>query len=481
MNMKVLYLLSRHMLGASKQSVDHSIAGTDLDDVDVGPLMPLPRRALNTVRYFRSLFQVRRRLEEFVTPAPSYDIPLSPDAKAAYQNIQAALPLMYEAAAVHCHTSALSTALHGILFMLLSNGRPATAEHQATVSRLLAYVDPTHPDVEQSSLGLSRAIDRLTAAIAANPADANRFAVWSADKALAWLRDASDVATRQAFDGLLRDHGHRCAREGELREPNWGEDPRPLIKSVQGILASSGAGLPLRKREADSQLPSMPFVKRWVAKRLVVMTREAVVMRERSKSHAIRAMRAFRPAYLSLAALLVESKVLPDKDIIFFLTHEELGQLVDSSDPSLVRRALRRRRLHPRMMALKFRRSSMGKPVAIEEDQGADSAIDEMRGTPVSRGVVVGPARVARTVAEAELIEPGEILVVPSTDIGWAPYFLRAAGLASEIGGTISHGAVVARESGVPTIVNLPGITRRFRTGDKLQLDGDTGELRRLA
>lgn len=480
MNMKALYVLSRYVLGASKQSVDHSLAGMDLEDVEVGPLQPLPRRALNTMRYFRSLLHVRRKLEEFVQRGLSYDIVRSPNAKQAYQNIQNALPLMYEAAAVHCHTSALSTALNGILMVLLTHGQPATAEHQATVSRLLAHVDPTHPDVAQSSLGLSRAIDRLTAAIAASPADAARFATFSADEALAWVRDAGDATMRRAFEDLLRDHGHRCAREGELREPDWREDPRPLIRSVQGILALSGAGFPLRPREADAKLPAMPLAKGWVVERIVAMTREAVVMRERSKSHAIRAMRAFRPAYVALAALLVESNSLPDTDVIFFFTHEELGRFVETGDPSLVRRALRRRRLHPWMMAFEFPRSSVGKPVPIEEDQGAEGLTDAMRGTPVSRGVVVGLARVARTVAEAELIEPDEILVVPSTDIGWAPYFLRAAGLASEIGGTISHGAVVARESGVPMIVNLPGATARFRTGDKLRLDGNTGELRRL-
>lgn len=117
-------------------------------------------------------------------------------------------------------------------------------------------------------------------------------------------------------------------------------------------------------------------------------------------------------------------------------------------------------------------------PIQLQAE--TEGATDAMHGTPVSRGVVEGPARIARTIAEAELIKPDEILVVPSTDIGWAPYFLRAAGLASEIGGTISHGAVVARESGLPAIVNLPGATTRFRTGDKLRLDGNTGELRRL-
>ncbi|MGH8469936.1 MAG: PEP-utilizing enzyme [Gammaproteobacteria bacterium] len=103
---------------------------------------------------------------------------------------------------------------------------------------------------------------------------------------------------------------------------------------------------------------------------------------------------------------------------------------------------------------------------------------DAMHGTPVSRGVALGPARVARTIEEAKGIDPGEILVVPFTDVGRAPYFVLAVGLASEIGGTLSHGAVVAREFGLPA-VHLTGATKRFRTGDILRVDGTMGEVRR--
>jgi pyruvate,water dikinase len=133
-------------------------------------------------------------------------------------------------------------------------------------------------------------------------------------------------------------------------------------------------------------------------------------------------------------------------------------------------------------MALEFPPVSVGKPVPLGADAGAAAGApgEVLCGTPVSRGVVVGRARVARTIAEAEGIEPGEILVVAYTDVGWAPYFVHAAGLLTEIGGTLSHGAVVAREYGLPAVVNLPGITRRFRTGDLLRLDGTTGEVRRL-
>ena len=77
-------------------------------------------------------------------------------------------------------------------------------------------------------------------------------------------------------------------------------------------------------------------------------------------------------------------------------------------------------------------------------------------------------------------MQPGEILVTPFTDVGWTPYFSRAAGLATEVGSVLSHGAVVAREYGLPAIAGLPGLTRRFKTGGMLRVDGNTGELRRL-
>jgi pyruvate,water dikinase len=102
------------------------------------------------------------------------------------------------------------------------------------------------------------------------------------------------------------------------------------------------------------------------------------------------------------------------------------------------------------------------------------------QGTPVSGGIVEGLARVARTPADASAMVPGEILIVPFTDAGWTPYFSLAAGLAAEIGGTLSHGAVVARELGLPAIVDLDRVTERFETGQRVRLDADTGLLQAL-
>ena len=102
-------------------------------------------------------------------------------------------------------------------------------------------------------------------------------------------------------------------------------------------------------------------------------------------------------------------------------------------------------------------------------------------GTPVSRGDCEGYARVVRTLEEASDLEPGEILICPFTNVGWTPYFSLASGLVTEIGGLLSHGAVVAREYGLPCIVNVEDACSRFQTGMLVSIHGSTGKITVLA
>ena len=97
-----------------------------------------------------------------------------------------------------------------------------------------------------------------------------------------------------------------------------------------------------------------------------------------------------------------------------------------------------------------------------------------LKGTPASAGIVIGKARVILDPANAHL-EPGEILIAPSTDPGWTPLFLTAGGLVMEMGGAISHGAVVAREYGIPAVVGVLGATERIITGQQITVDGSNG------
>ena len=91
-----------------------------------------------------------------------------------------------------------------------------------------------------------------------------------------------------------------------------------------------------------------------------------------------------------------------------------------------------------------------------------------------------GLARVAHTLAEAAALQPGEILVTPITDIGWTPYFSLIGGLVTDLGSSVSHGAVIAREYGLPCVVNTRNGTRFFKIGERIELDGDSGVVRRL-
>jgi pyruvate,water dikinase len=134
-----------------------------------------------------------------------------------------------------------------------------------------------------------------------------------------------------------------------------------------------------------------------------------------------------------------------------------------------------RRAALPFQQLLEFPDVSVGRPgphVPQPPPSGEDGVIV---GRPASSGVVEGVVRVASTVSEAQALQPGEVLVAPVTDVGWTPYFTLIAALVTDIGSSVSHGAVVAREYGLPCVVNTQGATRVLRTGDRVRVDGDRG------
>jgi pyruvate,water dikinase len=483
LNMSTMYVIGTQVLGTSKEELDYALAGCVLPDVDVGPNAPFHRRLLNAARYFRTLFKARERLDAFTQRTADFRWVPAEDVATAYQRLDEAAAVVREAFAVHIHTSGLSGALLAMVLRAVSGGKRPDAGHYADAAALLARsaAGSTDAHVSSSSLGMAEAMDRVMAAVAADGAVAARFSAMGQDEALGWLRDGAPEPIRQAFADFLRDHGHRCIRETELREKDWREDPRPLVLNLQRA-ASVPRAVPAPRDDAQARevLARLPFGARRFLGWLLPRARQAVVLRERSKSLSVRHTRQLRRGYLEIAQRLVRAGRLPDEDLVFFVTHEELGRLVRGEDPALVRRAQHRRRLQPQKMALEFPRVMVGKPVPVTPDGEAGDAGEAMHGTPVSRGMVVGRARVARTPEEAVEMQQGEILIAPFTDVGWAPYFTRAAGLATEIGSPLSHGAVVAREYGLPAVVNLPGATKRFKTGDLVRLDGNTGELRRV-
>jgi phosphohistidine swiveling domain-containing protein len=172
---------------------------------------------------------------------------------------------------------------------------------------------------------------------------------------------------------------------------------------------------------------------------------------------------------------LAKSGRLEKAKDIFFVTLPEASTALAGTDLRSTVRERRAvyehelsRRHIPRILL------SDGTEPTIETHEAVETSGNALRETPASAGVITGKARVILDLTGARL-EPGEILVTPSTDPGWTPLFLTAGGLVMEMGGAMSHGAVVAREYGIPAVVGVPDATERVTTGQRITIDGSAG------
>jgi len=199
-------------------------------------------------------------------------------------------------------------------------------------------------------------------------------------------------------------------------------------------------------------------------------------LREQPKFQIMRVFALGHALVAPVGAELADRGLLDTADDVFFLTLPELRRAIAGEDlrktvgesREVYRREQGRRHI-PRVLL------SDGTDAETEVPAATDGAI---RGTPASPGIAHGIARVIRSPVGARL-EPGEVLVAPSTDPGWTPLFLTAGALVMEMGGMMSHGAVVAREYGIPAVVGVPDATGRIATGEHVTVDGSAGTVAR--
>ncbi len=460
--------IGRAVAGSSPDTVAVALCGRPVDGLDVGALRPLPIRLANGARYGAVLAsgpKHRRRLRALVRELRFAE---ERDPRIAWEALDRRLPALFDAYVLHLLSSTGAGAMMPALLEIVSKNEPDAEDHHARVAELLAGAE----DVESADIaaGADRIVERLRRAPGARAA----FAEATPEDALAYLRSPATGAARDELERYLARHGHRAVRELEMRQPGWARDPLPLVCSLQaGLRAALERGSASTAKARSVDLATLDGTMR----RLLALAHAAVRGREESKSLLVRAMATFKDAYRALGALLAERGHLPDEDAVFFLTHLELGVVSRGRSPELGRLARARRDALAFQASLVFDDIVRGRPEPLRlELHGEEGALV---GQPVSRGVVQGVARVVRTLEEASAVQRGEILIAPVTDVGWTPYFSAIAGLATDVGSAVSHGSVVAREYGLPAVVNLRYATRSFKTGDLVVLDGDRGILRR--
>jgi pyruvate,water dikinase len=291
------------------------------------------------------------------------------------------------------------------------------------------------------------------------------------------------------LDAFLQRHGHRCMSEAEFLHPRWIEDPAQVLAALQPYLDGPDDGADAldkgavgRRAAAEEQVRALPAPKRayfeWALRRLHRFAR----VRDNGQHYLVKLMLPVRRIFAVLGERWARRGWLAVPANFFFLVLPEIEQVIDAGNPggrNLAAIAARRRLArdywlrHPAPDVL----DAQGKPVTLAA-RAEDTAEGEVLiGLAASAGRATGRARVVLSPAEAGALERGDILVTRSTDPGWTPVFSHIGGVVLEVGGLLSHGAIVAREYGLPAVVNLPGVTGRIPDGATLTVDGSAGRV----
>jgi phosphohistidine swiveling domain-containing protein len=366
-------------------------------------------------------------------------------------------------------------------------GRWLGSEGDAVAGRLLAGLGTN--EIARAALDLGR----LARAVREDPALERAVLDASTFGDLRERISGTDAGARflESWEGFLSKHGHHCRGEVEVANPRWAEAPDEVLAQLRGCVRAAGGDdiiarfdrLGAARAEAEAEVRRrLGPLRRAIFARLLRKARRMVPLRENYKNQLVRGLAFLRRFLLELGGRLAAEGPLDRREDIFFLTAAEVRALGEGGlDPGRLRAlAAPRRAEHEANSALRPPQVVVGRFDPMRDDPPPATAEGSvLTGLGVHPGVVRGTARVILRSGEDE-VRPGEVLVAPFTDPGWTPYFLNAAAVVVDTGGVLSHGSIVARELGIPTVVNAGPATRLIRTGRMVEVDGARGTVRLL-
>ena len=292
---------------------------------------------------------------------------------------------------------------------------------------------------------------------------------------------------RRAVEELLARYGHRGVREAELSEPRWRERPQLLFDALRVHLAHSddqpGGALDRRiaelRAQSDGVIQEVPLPLRPAFKALLSVVRDYLRLRERLRSHVVRVLGMIRLVAVDASRRLAVREPGVGEGAAFMLLLPELHAVLRGELSSVAGLTRLRRAQYERDRSLPDPPDTFTGFPTLQAPEEGDART--LRGLGASSGAAEGPVRVLRSSADAGAFKPGEILVVPAADVGLSPLFVVAGGLVTDLGGPLSHACVVAREYGLPAVVNVRTATRVLQTGERVRVDGDAGVVVRLS
>ncbi len=307
----------------------------------------------------------------------------------------------------------------------------------------------------------------------------------------------------QRFDAFLESWGFRCSGELMLTMPTFQDEPERVVELIQAYIATdAGSPATILARQAQERIAETRRLKgmlgsRWIVVGLVLRwTQKAILLRERARLKQALLYTRLRHIALAIGDRLVDANRLERRDEIFFLTAEEIDALLSgvSMFPDHVRQLVAlRRTAHDEFASitppdtltlgsgeyLTATGACTDSPAAMAAATSS-LAQPELRGTGACGGRAEARAAVLDDICDAQRLVAGDVLVTRQTDPGWGPVFPLISGLVIERGGMLSHGAIIAREFGIPSVVGVRGATSRIAHGARVHVDGDRGLVRIL-
>ncbi len=461
-----LYRIADSMLLPKNEYIDYSILGRSIERESPWKKRGFFVQFRNQLKQFKYLGKAKKRLADLEEMAHSVQNPKTEDAKELIRWIDAHLPKLNLAYSYHYCTSAKSGSQYSALISVISGGPKPTPESNTQAAKFLVNIEGI---VGADSIKQLKNLSKLVSEEITGYDELGDEALLNAI-----LMDQGGL--KDAYLKFLKDHGHRCVREAEMKEKDWSQEPIKLIPVIRNIAKAGDFESKTEEFDMKACLKSLEKtnrLKKMIIKKLATSVREAVKMREESKSAAIRFQQKLKFAYIDLALLLHKQGALAEVEDIFYLTHDEIKEMIEGGKQDYAAIIKNRRALDPLYAEMNFQEVYFGHPYPTE----SANVEGNNKGTVVSQGKVRGKIRIVRNLSEADKLEKGDIMVCEYTDIGWSPYFAIIGGIITEIGSPLSHGAVVAREYGIPAIVNMHGAMDQFEDGEEVVMDTSAEEL----
>ncbi len=294
--------------------------------------------------------------------------------------------------------------------------------------------------------------------------------------------------TQDAIYAYLNKYGMRCAGEIDITKARWSEKPMTLVPMILSNIKNFEPNASTRKfeqgrrvalekeQELVERLKQLPAgeQKAQETKQMIDLIRNLIGYREYPKYGMINRYFVYKQALLKEAEQLVQAGVIHEKEDIYYLTFEELREVVRTSklDYQIVSLRKDEYKLYEKLTPPRVITSD-GETLSGEYKRENLPAV-AIVGLAVSSGVIEGRARVILNMEDADL-EDGDILVTSFTDPSWTPLFVSIKGLVTEVGGLMTHGAVIAREYGLPAVVGVENATKLIKDGQRIRVNGTEG------